>query len=50
MSADDDLFNIQRMDGVFDRGSFTSVGGSVGGDDVSGVANDEEFAGICVND
>ncbi len=50
MSADNDLRDFERFDGVLDRRGHPEIGFTLFADDVASVANDEQFARFAVGD
>jgi hypothetical protein len=50
VAAEDDVFDAEDHDGVFDGGGDAAHGFAVGGDDVAGVADGEEVTGFRVGD
>lgn len=50
VAADDDVFNAEDHDGVFDGGGNAAHGLAIGGHDVAGVADGEEVTGFRVGD
>jgi hypothetical protein len=50
MAADDDLFDVEGADGIFDRRTFAPIGGPKGRNNIACVADDEQIPRLSLGD
>jgi hypothetical protein len=50
VTADNDVFDFERADGVLDGSRFSSRSLTVGRHDIPCISNDEQLAGLCISE